>query len=269
MYNKLFAKILDSSIWLEDDKVRLVWITFLAAMDQDGFVALSAVGNVAARARVSEDDAAKAIAVLEGPDAKNPGQEHQGRRIERIPGSGWYVLNAGKYRDIIKAETVRAQNRERAKTFRAKKKQANTGVTLRHENVTPSEAVSDAVAEAERERTHAQDDPPEDLQPGMTGMSPNVDAVWIAKRWHTLSPKGTCALDKASHQFARGLLVGIDKHDLMKAVESNPGRLPHEIVDALKPKMAKPAKRKITTEEIAAGVEKLLNDKEAFKRATE
>ena len=34
MYNKLFTKILDSTIWLEDDATRLVWITFLAVILQ-------------------------------------------------------------------------------------------------------------------------------------------------------------------------------------------------------------------------------------------
>ena len=108
MYNKLFTKILDSSIWLESDHIRLVWITFLAVMDQDGIVALSSVGNVANRARVSQEKAAQAVKCLETADLKNPDQEHEGRRIERIPGVGWFVLNAAKYRDIIKAETMRA-----------------------------------------------------------------------------------------------------------------------------------------------------------------
>ena len=120
MYNKLFEKILDSSIWLESSPTRIVWITFLAMMDQDGFVALSSDGNVANRARVSEKEAIKAIAALESPDQYNPDQEQEGRRIERIPGTGWLVLNASKYRDIIKAETARAQNRERVRKHRAK-----------------------------------------------------------------------------------------------------------------------------------------------------
>ena len=38
MYNKLFTKILDSSIWLAPDSARIVWLTFLAAMDEDGVV---------------------------------------------------------------------------------------------------------------------------------------------------------------------------------------------------------------------------------------
>jgi hypothetical protein len=136
MYNKLFSKILDSSIWLEDDHIRLVWITFLAVMDQDGVVALSGIGNVALRARVSEDQAADAIKCLESPDDKNPDQDNEGRRIERIAGVGWFVLNAAKYRDIIKAEDARAATRERVRRHRAK---SNADVTECNDLVTLSD----------------------------------------------------------------------------------------------------------------------------------
>lgn len=136
MYNKLFSKILDSSIWLEDAHIRLVWITFLAVMDQDGMVALSGIGNVALRARVSEEQAADAIKCLEEPDDKNPDQDNEGRRIERIAGVGWFVLNAAKYRDIIKAEDARAANRERVRRHRSK---GNADVTTGNESVMPSD----------------------------------------------------------------------------------------------------------------------------------
>ncbi len=142
MYNKLFNKILDSSIWLENQPTRLVWITFIACMDQDGTVALSSIGNVANRARVSDSEAAEAIHCLESPDVYNPDQENEGRRIERVPGVGWIVINAPKYRDIVKAETVRAQTRERVRRFRGKS--CNADVTHDNENVTPSVSVSEA-----------------------------------------------------------------------------------------------------------------------------
>lgn len=137
MYNKLFAKILDSSIWLEPNHVRLVWVTLIAAMDQDGYVALSGVGNVANRARVTFEEADDAISCLEGPDPRNPGQDNDGRRIERVDGGGWFILNSKKYRDIATTEIMRAQNRERARRYRAK------NVTERHENVTPSDTDTD------------------------------------------------------------------------------------------------------------------------------
>lgn len=120
MYNKLFTKILDSSIWLEPAHVRLVWVTFIAQMDQDGVVALSCVGNVAARARVSEQEAAEAISILEAPDSRNQGQPHEGRRIERVPDVGWIVLNAKKYSDIVLAAAARARNRDRVQRYRAR-----------------------------------------------------------------------------------------------------------------------------------------------------
>lgn len=137
MYNKLFTKILDSSIWLESTPTRIVWITFLAMMDQDGTVALSSIGNVSNRARVTEQEATEAINCLESPDHFNPDQDNEGRRIERIPGMGWFVLNAAKYRDIIKAETARAANRERVQRHRAK---SNGGVMGGNETVMPSDA---------------------------------------------------------------------------------------------------------------------------------
>jgi len=127
MYNKLFTKILDSSIWLEDHPTRIVWITFIACMDEEGIVALSGMGNVASRARVSEEEASAAIHCLENPDTKNPDQDHEGRRIERIPGVGWFVYNAEKYRNIVKREESNRLNRERVQRFRAKKNAESNG----------------------------------------------------------------------------------------------------------------------------------------------
>ena len=71
MYNKIFSKILDSSIWLEPTPTRIVWLTFIAAMDEAGFVAFASVGNVAQRAIVTLDEAKAAIDCLEGPDSES------------------------------------------------------------------------------------------------------------------------------------------------------------------------------------------------------
>lgn len=145
MYNKLFTKILDSTIWLEADATRLVWITFLAMMDEDGFVPLSSVGNVANRARVSVDAASSAIQALEAPDKQDPSQEQEGRRIEKVPG-GWMVLNAARYREMVRRVEVREATRERVRKFRA----GNADVTGRNVSVTQSEAV--AVSESKTEK---------------------------------------------------------------------------------------------------------------------
>lgn len=143
MYNKLFTKILDSTIWLAPTDQRIVWITFIAAMDEDGFVALSSVQNVANRARVSVDAAAAAIQAFEAPDPIDTEQDHDGRRIERAPG-GWFVLNAAKYREMVTRTVSMEANRRRQAKYREKKR--NALVTLSNENVTISDAVSVSVS---------------------------------------------------------------------------------------------------------------------------
>lgn len=182
MYNKLFTKILDSTIWLEPDATRLVWITFIAAMDEDGFVALSSVGNVAARARVTIEAAESAIRALESPDSVDPHQDNDGRRIERVP-SGWMVLNASKYRDIIRRATAREQTRERVAKHRAR----NADVTQRNaqkRKLTPSVAVAVSEAKAGRgTRLPADWTPTQDLQAWAYKTRPDLSARETLERF--------------------------------------------------------------------------------------
>lgn len=134
MYNKLFTKILDSSIWLAPDPHRLVWITLIAAMDENGIANFACAENLAGRARVSLQDTESAIRAFESPDPKGPEQEYEGRRIERIEG-GWFILNAAKYRSMVTRAVVNEQARVRMQRHRAKLR--STAQPLR--NVTPSD----------------------------------------------------------------------------------------------------------------------------------
>lgn len=146
MYNKLYTKILDSSIWLEPNPTRIVWITFLAAMDEDGFAQFSSVRNLANRAMVTAEDAEAAVATLEAPDAESASKDHDGRRIERVPG-GWMVLNAGLYRDIVTRTEKLRLNRERVAKHRAKKKAGNAACNapvMQSESYAGSDAESEA-----------------------------------------------------------------------------------------------------------------------------
>lgn len=156
MYNKLFTKILDSSIWMESLPTRIVWLTLLAAMDEHGYAHFASVANLAHRARVTVDEAKAAIDRLEGPDAESADPDHEGRRIERVPG-GWMVLNAPKYRELATRLAIQEQTRERVRKHR-EKRTGNASVTPSNESVTPSEAYTEAKAEAgseKRARTQA------------------------------------------------------------------------------------------------------------------
>ena len=121
MYNKIFTKILDSSIWLESDTTRVVWITMIAAMDETGFCQFASVANLAHRARVNPEMAETAVATLEGPDPNSSDPDNEGRRIERVPG-GWIVLNAEKYRAIVSRATGQEGTRRRVQAFRERKR---------------------------------------------------------------------------------------------------------------------------------------------------
>lgn len=143
MYNKIFTKILDSSVWLEATPTRIVWITLIAAMDENGFCPFAAVGNVAARAHVSQAEARAALEKLEGPDPESSDPDNEGRRIERVPG-GWIVLNAPKYRALVTRVNIQEKVKERVRRFRDKKRIGNAHVTVCNEDVTPSETDSRA-----------------------------------------------------------------------------------------------------------------------------
>lgn len=127
MYVKLFATILDSSVWLESHATVRVWITFLAAKDSDGFCRFAALENLAHRARVSTEEAESAVAKLEAPDNNSSNPDHEGRRIERVPG-GWVVLNAQLYNDMVKKDDERRSSRERVRKHRAKKADPETAL---------------------------------------------------------------------------------------------------------------------------------------------
>ena len=148
MYNRLFTKILDSSIWLESLATRVVWITLLAAMDEDGFASFACAENVARRAGVELAEAEAALACLMAPDANSSDPDNEGRRLEKIPG-GYIVLNAAKYRLIFSREIRREQTRRRVEKHRKTKDVTlcNADVTLANAHVTQSEAEAEAQSE--------------------------------------------------------------------------------------------------------------------------
>jgi len=156
-YTKLFNSIITSTIWTEDDKTRIVWITMLAMCDQHGEVQASIPG-IARLAGVSLEDAEMAIDKLLSPDKHSRTPDNEGRRIAPIDG-GWELLNHAKYRRMASLADTKEATAKRVKRHRARNgnvTQCNGNVTLVSTNVTPVSAnvtlLSDkAEAEAEAE----------------------------------------------------------------------------------------------------------------------
>ena len=109
-YTKLFGSLLASTIWREDDKVRIVWITLLAMADKRG-IAEGSIPGIADLARVSVEDCERALIRLQEPDRFSRSTENEGRRIAPTDG-GFQILNHAKYRDRLSAEDRREYQRQ-------------------------------------------------------------------------------------------------------------------------------------------------------------
>lgn len=119
-YTKLFNTLITSTVWQENDKTRIIWITMLALADQTGGVHASIPG-LAMVARVDIEATRKALENLMAPDPDSRTKEHEGRRIEEIDG-GWRILNYAKYcammskaeRQEYKARWMREKRRQQS-----------------------------------------------------------------------------------------------------------------------------------------------------------
>ena len=101
-YTKLFNSIITSTIWTEDDKTRIVWITMLALADKYGEIQGSVPG-IARIAGVSVEDACWAINKFLAPDPYSRTKDDEGRRIEEIDG-GWALIDPAKYQYLLEGE---------------------------------------------------------------------------------------------------------------------------------------------------------------------
>jgi hypothetical protein len=119
-FTKLFQSIVTSSIWSEDDKTRIVWVTMLALADRGGLVE-AALPGLANAARVSLEDCEGAVNKFLAPDKYSRTEEWEGRRIEKVDG-GWRLLNHAAYRRKLSADDRLDYQRVKQAEYRDKKK---------------------------------------------------------------------------------------------------------------------------------------------------
>lgn len=144
-YTKLFASILDSTIWSEPPGTKLVWITMLAMADKNGEV-MASIPGLAKRAGVTLEECQEALQKFLSPDKFSRTPDDEGRRIEVIDG-GWSLLNHAKYREMASKEDQKNAAAIRQRRFRAKQARNtkvvipdDSTVTTSNANVTHSDA---------------------------------------------------------------------------------------------------------------------------------
>jgi hypothetical protein len=118
-YTKLFNSIVTSSIWSEDDKTRILWVTLLALADRSGMVE-AAIPGLANAARISVKDCEDALRKFESPDPYSRSTEHEGRRLKKVNG-GWILLNHALYRHKMSADDRAEYQRIKQAVYRARK----------------------------------------------------------------------------------------------------------------------------------------------------
>lgn len=123
-YTKLFSSLVASTIWREDDKTRILWITMLAMKNREHVVEASIPG-LADFSRMSISDCEAALEKLKSPDPYSRTKKFEGRRIEEVPG-GWKILNGEYYRQKMSVEERREANRIYQQNHRRKTNVSNS-----------------------------------------------------------------------------------------------------------------------------------------------
>lgn len=149
-YSKLHSSIVNSSLWCEEDHVRLLFVTLLAMCDRDGYVYGSRPGLERAAMITWREDQPDPWKVLMSPDKNSSDRirapENDGRRIEEVSG-GFRLLNFEYYRGLRNDDDRREQNRRAQEKFRHKPSQARVSLSKPHSAA--SKPISEAEAETE------------------------------------------------------------------------------------------------------------------------
>jgi hypothetical protein len=120
-FTKLFSTITDSTVWMEPNDTRIVWIAMLAMADQWGRV-LASIPGLAHRARVPLPATEAALQCFLSPDPYSRTKAFEGRRIMEIEG-GWQLLNYDKYREARNADERREYLRQKQAEHRERQRQ--------------------------------------------------------------------------------------------------------------------------------------------------
>lgn len=118
----MFSEMLTSSVWLTTNKdTKLLWMTLLMAADKNGIVSTGMVG-LASMATLSYEEAEKAMEVLMSPDPRSKTPDMEGRRVIKIDGGTWQIVNYVKYRDKWVGAMKQVDAAKRQRNFRLRKK---------------------------------------------------------------------------------------------------------------------------------------------------
>lgn len=108
--------LVTSTIWMEDDETRIVWVTLVALGNKNGEV-LASIPGLANVARVPVESCRKAVEKLLSPNADAATKDDDGRHLEVIEG-GWRLRDNTRLRFLIARDATRASESARKREYR-------------------------------------------------------------------------------------------------------------------------------------------------------
>ena len=100
--------------------MRILFVSMLALKDSDHVVRFNDY-QLHRRANLRLDEVQEALRILEEPDPRRLGQEHEGRRIRKVD-DGWLVLNGQTYEDQMRLVSRRAYQARKQREYRERTK---------------------------------------------------------------------------------------------------------------------------------------------------
>jgi hypothetical protein len=142
MFVKLFTQILDSSI-ADNRRLRHFFTDLLLCADPQGYVMMTD-SAISRRIGATIDEVEWGLGELSRPDARSKTPDYEGRRIEKLEGTGygWRIVNFESYKALKSADDLREKTKERVRKCRENKKKQGEidDVTQCNADVTPGNA---------------------------------------------------------------------------------------------------------------------------------
>lgn len=103
-WTPLFSDLMQSSIWRCSPHIKLAWITILATKDYKSQIIETNPGLLGWAAGITEEQAAEALELFQQPDKYSRSAEEEGRRIKRLEGNKYLVINGYSYSQKIMSQ---------------------------------------------------------------------------------------------------------------------------------------------------------------------
>lgn len=225
MFVKLFTKILCSSI-ADDRRLRHFFTDLLLCSDATGLVLMTPTA-IARTIGASLEEVEWGLAQLEKPDPRSHTPDHEGRRIERVEGSGYgiRILNYEMYRGMKDSNQLREATNARVRRFRAARaaKSASGNVTETAGNA--SNAIQKEIVEVDAD-VDASHTCPAGAERVVVKPLTSVEAVF--DHYRTYHPRARVIGADERKKIEARLKEGFTVEDLCAAIDGQ-HRSPHHL----------------------------------------